>query len=137
MTPAYEGSFTAWCSPIAGTVLWPFAFTDGYIDRAYVKVRYKDFNGVWWPVKINPATDFESEFVLRIEPPIPPCEIVDIYRDTPKDHPIVVYGNGGTLLSTESRNAAARQSIHVTLEMLDAALRTDLECKCQCVEGLL
>lgn len=135
MTPGYGDSYTVWCSPTPGTVLWPFTFKDGYIDKAYVRVRYKDSTGKWWPVKITPKDNFESDFVLTIDPPIPPCELVDIYRDTPKDKPIVIYGRGGTILTDESRNAAVRQSMHVVVELKELANRTDLECLCECTEG--
>lgn len=135
MTPGYGDSFTVWCSPTPGTILWPFQFKDGYIDKAYVRVRYKDAQGKWWPVKITPKDNFASDDVLRIEPAIPPCVLVDIYRDTPKDHPIVVYGRGGSVLAAESRNAAVRQSLHVLVELKELANRSDLECLCDCVEG--
>jgi hypothetical protein len=135
MVPGYGDSFTVWCSPTPGTVLWPFQFRDGYIDKAYVRVRYKDSEGIWWPVKITVKDNFEEDYVLRIDPPIPPCELVDIYRETPKDGPIVIYGRGGTILLDESRNAAVRQSMHVVVELKELANRTDLECLCDCVEG--
>lgn len=135
MTPGYGDSFTVWCSPTPGTVLWPFTFKDGYIDKAYVRVRYKDDQGKWWPVKITPKDNFASDYVLTITPPIPPCAMVDIYRDTPKDAPLVIYGRGGTILADESRNAAVRQSMHVVVELKELANRTDLECLCDCVEG--
>lgn len=135
MTPGYGDSYTVWCSPTPGTVLWPFTFKDGYIDPSYVKVRYQDAQGKWWPVNITPKDNFESDFVLTITPAIPPCAMVDIYRDTPKDAPIVIYGRGGTMLKDESRNAAARQSMHVVVELKELANRTDLECLCECAEG--
>lgn len=133
MTPGYGDSYTVWCNPTPGTILWPFQFKDGYIDRAYVRVRYKDYAGKWHAVKIVPKINFSEDYMLRISPPIPPCLMVDIYRDTPKDHPIVVYGNGGTILTDESRNAAVRQSMHVVIELKELANRTDLECLCDCV----
>lgn len=135
MAPGYGSSFTVWCSPTPGTILWPFKFKDDYIDRAYVRVRYQDFDGKWYPVNLHPTKSFDSDFVLRIEPVIPPCHMVDIYRDTPKDGPIVIYGNGGALLADETRNAAARQSMHVVVELKELANRTDLDCLCGCVGG--
>ncbi len=135
MLPGYGDSFTVWCSPTPGTILWPFTFKDDYIDKAYVRMRYKDYDGKWYPVRIDPKVNFASDFVLTVSPAIPPCQMVDIYRDTPKDHPIVVYGNGGMLLQAETRNAAARQSMHVVVELKELANRTDLECLCDCVEG--
>lgn len=133
MVPGYGDSFTVWCSPDPGTTVWPFQMKDGYISRRYVKVRYQ-LGGQWFPVKITDR-NFSAEFELTIDPPIPPCTMVDIYRDTPKDHPIVIYGNGGTILADESRNAAARQSMHVVHELVDLAHRQDLECKCECAEA--
>lgn len=134
MTPGYGDSYTVWCSPTPGTVLWPFQFLDGYIDKAFVKVRYKDANGNWFPVLLDPKINFSDAGTLTITPPIPPCELVDIYRDTPKDHPLVVYGRGGMVLTAESRNAAVRQAMHVVVELKDLAPRTDLECLCECLE---
>lgn len=133
MAPGYGDSYTVWCSPTPGTIRWPFTFKDNYIDRKFVKVRYKP-HGVhaWVDVAINTRTNFESDYVLKIEPPIPPCEMLEIYRDTPKDKPIVVYGFGGQLLAKETRSAAARQSMHVVVELKEAKNRLDLECKCEC-----
>lgn len=133
MTPGYGDSFTVWCSPTPGTILWPFTFKDGYIDRKYVKVRYKDYDGNWYPVVIT-SKSFASDYVLSISPAIPPCLMVDVYRDTPKDHPLVIYGHGGMLLADQTRNVAARQSMHVVVELKELANRTDLECLCDCVE---
>lgn len=136
MKPGYGNSYTVWCSPTPGTTLWPFQFVDDYIDVLFVKVRYKDFSGNWVPVKINYRTAFSGHpNVVEITPAIPPCAMVEIYRDTPKDTPIVVYGHGGMVLLDESRNAAARQSVHVIAELKEFANRTDLECLCECVEA--
>lgn len=135
MVPGYGDSYTVWCSPTPGTTIWPFKFVDGYIDKSFVKVRYKTPDGVWTAVKINPRTAFVDDFTLRIVPALPPCEMVEVYRDTPKDAPIVIYGYGGTLLADESRNAAARQGMHVVAELKELANRTDLECKCACEQA--
>lgn len=134
MTPGYGDSFTVWCSPTPGTTVWPFAFVDGYIDRDFVRVRYQDETGKWWPVAIN-RTNFQDDSTLVIIPSIPPALRVDIYRDTPKNYPLVVYGRGGAVLTAESRNAAVRQSLHVLVELRELAPRADLACLCTCVEG--
>lgn len=134
MTPGYGDSYTVWCSPTPGTVLWPFVFKDGYIDRDFVAMRYKDYDGKWYPVNVT-RKDFADASTLHISPTIPPCVMVDIYRDTPKDHALVVYGRGGMILKAESRNAAIRQAMHVVVELKDLAPRTDLECLCHCVES--
>lgn len=133
MTPAYGASFTVWCNPDPETTLWPFQFKDGYIDPAFVRMRYRDPEGLWHPVRIDPRKDFPEEFTLRIVPPVPPAVMVEVYRDTPKDTPIVIYGNGGTLLTGESRNAAVRQGMHVVVELKELANRSDLPCLCDCV----
>lgn len=135
MLPGYGDSFTVWCSPTPGTVLWPFKFKDGYIDREYVRMRYMATDGAWNEVKINPKTSFAADYTLKVEPAIPPCLMVEVYRDTPKDKPIVVYGRGGMLLLEESRNAAARQSMHIFAELKEYANRSDLQCLCECVEA--
>lgn len=132
MKPGYGDSYTVWCSPTPGTTLWPFQFKDGYIDRAYVKCRYKDLTGRWNDIKLT-RNNFVEDYILRITPALPPCEMVEVYRDTPKDDPIVIYGPGGAMLADESRNAAARQSMHVVAELKELANRTDLECLCECV----
>lgn len=135
MTPGYGDSYTVWCSPTQGTVLWPFTFLDDYIDRTCVRVRYKDASGNWFPVKITAKLNFHDDNTLTIDPPIPPCVMVDIYRDTPKDYPMVVYGRGGMILAAESRKVAIRQALHVVVELKDLAPRTDLACLCGCVES--
>jgi hypothetical protein len=131
MVPAYGDSYTVWCQPTPGTTLWPFQFKDGYIDRKYVRMRYKAFDGKWYPLLVTPNS-FADDYTLKVTPALPPCEMVEIYRDTPKDAPIVLYGYGGSLLADESRNAAARQSMHAVIELKEAINRTDLECKCEC-----
>jgi len=98
-------------------------------------MRYQDQDGVWNEVKLNPKTSFENEFTLKVEPAIPPCLMVEVFRDTEKSKPIVVYNNGGMLLADESRNAAARQSLHVFAEIKEYSNRSDLECLCECVEA--
>lgn len=135
MTPGYGISYTVWCSPTPGTILWPFKFEDGYISKEYVKVRYKDYDGNWYHVPVDKRAGFESDFELSIRPAIPPCLMVEIYRDTPKDYPIVVYGNGGRILAAESRSAAIRQSLHVVAELKELANRSDLVCLCKCRES--
>jgi hypothetical protein len=134
MTPGYGDSYTVWCSPTPGTVLWPFVFKDGYIDRAFVAMRYKDFDGKWYPVKIT-KDDFVDDNTLSINPPIPPCIMVDIYRDTTKDHPLVIYGRGGMILKAESRKVAIQQAMHVVVELKDLAPRAELACLCDCLEA--
>jgi len=131
MVVGYGDSFTVYCSPDPETTSWPFQMKDGYISRRYVKARYL-MNDQWYDVKLTDR-NFTSDFVLTFA--LPPCDVLDIYRDTPKDHPIVDYGNGGTLLLDESRNAAARQSIHVVAELVDLARRQALDCMCLLLSG--
>lgn len=128
----YQGdSYFIYCSPADGTIEWPFAFKGGYIDRAFVKMRYKDTNGTWWPVKLDTKTNFKDSNTLKIS--VPPSALVEIYRETTKDHPLVVYGNGGMLLRAETRNTAIRQSMHVIVELKDLPVRDDLQCRCDCI----
>ena len=136
MTPGYGDTFTVWCSPTPGTTVWTFQFKDGFISRRYVKVRYCDILGEWHERPIDPLKNFIDDGTLRIDgPPIPPCMMVDIYRDTPKDHPIVVYKPGGNPITEEARNIAGRQSMHVVAELVNLAYRQDLPCLCECVEA--
>lgn len=133
MLPGYGDSYTVWCSPDPGVIEWPFVFKDGYIDRAYVRMRYQDENGTWWPVNLNTRTNFKDDFTLKVA--VPPCKMIDIYRDTPKDHVLVDYGQGGMLLGSPVRRTAIRQAMHVVVELKDLAPRTDLKCLCRCVES--
>jgi hypothetical protein len=119
-------SYTAYCEPIIGLLTWAFNFQDGYIDKGFVKGKYL-IGGVWAPVEIT----IESSTVTLARP-LPPCDAWLIYRDTPKDNPIVVYGNGGTILQDESRNVAARQSMHVLVELVDAGHLQYADCICGC-----
>ena len=135
MTPGYGVTFTVWCSPTVGTVTWPFTFTDGYIDKTFVKARYEGYDSKWYDVEAE-SISFASDYVLSISPVIPPCKMVEIYRDTPKDFPIVSYGNGNRVFMAESRSVAVRQALHVVEELKELPARTDLHCLCDCVEDV-
>lgn len=132
MVIAYGDSFTVFCSPVPGTTEWPFQMKDGYISQRYVKMRYL-LAGDWYDVQLT-RSNFKAALTLVTLPLPASVTMVDVYRDTPKDSPIVIYGNGGTILADESRNAAARQSIHVVAELVDLARRQGLDCMCEAAE---
>lgn len=113
-------SFVRWVNPPANQTLWPFTFQDGYISQRYVKMRYRR-DARWYDVPLRVVDFVLNEDVVRKD--LPECELVEIYRDTPKDHALMDPNEGGQLFLRRSRNIASRQSMHVVIELADAVRR--------------
>lgn len=123
--PEFQGnSYKVWCSPPSNQTVWPFEFVGGYINKDFVKMRYLNESGVWIDVALT-HTDFTEDNTLTVQ--IPPAQIVEVYRDTEKRHPIVSYGFGGSEFMLESQSAAARQPIHIVDELVDRPARESLQ----------
>src|SRR5690606_5822056 len=110
-------SFVRWVNPPVNQTLWPFTFQDGYISQRYVKMRYRR-DGRWYDVPLRVVDFVLNEDVVHKE--LPECELVEIYRDTPKDNALMDPNEGGQLFLRRSRNIAGRQSMHVVIELADA-----------------
>lgn len=123
-------SYTAFCEPTVGETVWTFSFDDGYIDKAYVKAKYQGFDLTWTELLL-PQRNITGN-TATLPRGLLPCRALVIYRDTPKDKALCVYGAGGALLQDESREVAAKQSMHVIAELVDAGRIQHDDCVCGC-----
>jgi hypothetical protein len=100
------------------TTVWNFSFSDGYLDRDYVKVQLLDkATGV---VTQHPITEanFLGDFQLTLTPAFPTGSELTIYRDTPKDAPLVNFADTASLTEI-SLDTNARQAVHIAAESND------------------
>lgn len=100
------------------TTVWNFSFSDDYIDRDYVKVQLLDkLTGV---VTQHPITEanFLGDFQLSLTPAFPTGSELTIYRDTPKDAPLVNFADTASLTEI-SLDTNARQAVHIAAESSD------------------
>lgn len=117
-------SFKLWSPPSLGQSTWVFTFVGGYIDRTFVRMRYQDETETWFDVPLHKVTDFIDD--NTITKALPGAALVEVYRATPTDHPIVDYGSGGSQFSLASQSAAARQPLHIMDELVDGPIREAL-----------
>jgi hypothetical protein len=123
----FAASYTAYCEPTAGLTTWAIDFEDGYIDKEYVKAKSRS-SGKWDEVRIASVVGNTVTLARGLRP----CDTLLIYRDTPKEHPLTVYGYGGSILADESREVATRQAMHVIVELTDAGKLQHEDCICGC-----
>lgn len=120
MSTLTEQLFTQnhWLADGTQTV-WNFSFEDGYLSPSYVKAYTVDLLGDIIQLTVVPA-DLIAEFQLQILPAVPANYTLVIYRDTPKDAPLVNFTDGSAV--TESNlDLISRQAIHVAAEVLDGS----------------
>lgn len=102
--------------------IWNFSFTGGYIDKTHVKAKMTSPDGLTTElVPINYSTDFVGPYQLRVIPNIPAGYQFTIYRDTPKDLPIVNFQDGGRI-SEVSLDTNANQAVFIASETIDSVL---------------
>lgn len=100
------------------TTVWNFSFANGYLDRDYVKVQLVDkVTRVRTAVPITDA-NFLGEFQLSLTPAFPIGSELTIYRDSPKEAPLVDFADTASLTEA-SLDANARQAVHIAAESSD------------------
>jgi hypothetical protein len=99
--------------------IWNFTFADGYINRDYVKAYTLDPLANKTDLIITDDM-FIGDFQLSITPAVPANYRLVILRDTPKDAPLVNFGDGARQ-SEVSFDTIARQAVHIAAEVLDGA----------------
>ena len=107
------------------TTVWNFSFAGGYIERAHVKVQLMDkvtLNIVQVPIT---EANFIGDFQLQLIPAFPIGAELTIYRDSPKDVPLVNFTDKAALTES-SLDLNARQAIFVAAESSDQ-LATSLQ----------
>lgn len=101
------------------TTDWNFSFAGGYIAKGHVKAYYT-VGEVKVPLSVTDAM-FVSAGVLRIDPAVPDGAVLTVYRDTPKNLPLVEFQDG-TALTEPALDLMARQAVFIAAEYTDAAL---------------
>lgn len=102
--------------------LWNFQFTGGYLDKTHVKAKMTSPDGLTSElIPINYSADFIGPFQLQVIPVIPAGYQFTIYRDTPKDLPIVNFVDGGRI-SEVSLDTNAKQAVFIASETIDSVL---------------
>lgn len=101
------------------TTDWEFAFSGGYLSTSHVKAQVTDALGIVTEITVLPAM-LTNAFTLRIVPALAAGSELTIYRDTPKDLPIVDFTDeaGFTEIALDTN---AKQAIFVAAEATDAA----------------
>jgi hypothetical protein len=100
--------------------IWNFTFSGGYIYPAHVKAYYIDEDGARVDVTVTDDM-LTGEFQLTITPAIPATATrFVIYRNTPKDLPLVDF-EGGSQVTEANLDRAAKQAVFVAAEVLDGA----------------
>jgi hypothetical protein len=94
-----------------------FNFAGGYIDRAHVKAQVTSALGVVTPVAIVDAM-FVSDYVIDLGVAAPVGSTLLIYRETPRDAPIVDFA-GGSRITEANLDTMTRQAIFAVAEAFD------------------
>ena len=99
------------------TVNWDFSFSGGYIDRGHVKAYVDLPTGERTELTVTPGM-FIGPYQLFLSPALAAGSTLTIYRDTPKDLPLVDFADEGGL-SEIALDTMAKQAIFVAAETTD------------------
>lgn len=97
--------------------VWNFSFSGGYIDKSHVKAKYLDAARVAHQIAVTPGM-FLGQYQLNITPPIAAGSELVIYRDTPKEGPLVDFIDAASLTEA-SLDLSAKQGVFVAAESSD------------------
>ncbi|AUG85435.1 putative tail fiber protein [Ralstonia phage RsoP1IDN] len=98
------------------TTSWDFNFAGGYISAADVKAYiYHSASGL--TDAINPVV-LTGPNTLQVIPAVPTGDFLVVYRDTPKDTPLVDYTTGA-VLDEANLDKSNKQAVFVAAEMSD------------------
>jgi hypothetical protein len=100
------------------TTQFEFSFTGGYMDKAHVKAYIEDTaTKTRTPITVTPAM-FVGPYTLDLGIAAPVGSLMVIYRDTPKDVPLVDFVNGSRI--TEANlDKVAQQAVFIGAEVYD------------------
>lgn len=110
-----DGSQTVYNFTFAGN---PSSLT--YLDRTHVKAYWDDGSGNRTPYVFQDE-DFLGDYQLSVVPAAPAGKLFVIYRDTPKDKPLVDYADGAQV-SEPSLDDTAKQAVFIAAEFIDGAI---------------
>jgi len=101
------------------TTIWNINFAGGYLSRTHVKAYLQDEEDGGNQTIVNLTDDnFVGPNQLEITPAVPVGRRLTIYRDTPKDLPLVDFTNG-SLMNERNLDRLAQQAVFVSAEMVD------------------
>lgn len=115
------------------TVNWDFSFASGYLDAAHVKAQTKDASGAITQVTVTPGM-LIGEFQLQITPALASGLTLTIYRDTPKNAPLVDF-NDESGFSEIALDTNAKQAVMVAAEAIDTINSSDLTAAIESAES--
>ena len=96
------------------TTQWEFNFSGGYIDQSHVKVLVTDTLGN----ETVPAYTWVGPNTISIVPAVDAGYELEVYRDTPKNLPLVDYTDGA-IVSEKNLDTTAEQTVFATAEVFD------------------
>lgn len=105
------------------TRVFTFSFAGGYVSRDYVKVRFTDAAGVESDVPLA-ASNWTGPYQLTFATAFSAGGVLMIYRDTPKDTPIVDFADG-SIINEKNLDSGFDQAIHAVAELWDRAADVD------------
>ena len=107
------------------TTIWEFAFSGGYLAPAHVKAYTVNAVGTRTDLVINPAVDLVGQFQLRIQPALAAGLELVIYRDTPKNLPLVDFTDESGF-SEIALDTNAKQGVFIAAEAIDTVNALDV-----------
>lgn len=107
------------------TTVWDFSFSGGYLDKEHVKAYTTNAAGLRIEVAVNPLTDVIGVFQLRILPALASGSTLVIYRDTPKDLPLVDFTDEAGF-SEIALDTNAKQAVFIAAEAIDTVNALDV-----------
>lgn len=113
-----------WWVADGSQTIWNFTFENGYIDKAYVRAHTIDASGAKTEITLGDG-NWTGPYQLTITPAVVAGLTLVIYRDTPKEHPLVNYTTGARL-TAGNLDEANDQAIDLIQELLDATGNLDL-----------
>jgi hypothetical protein len=100
------------------TTQYEFTFAGGYIDKSHVKAYVQDATGVITPVTVTLGM-FVTDFTVDLGVSAPVGGLTRVYRETPRDVPLLNFTTGARL-TADNLDLLARQTIFVAAEAFDA-----------------
>lgn len=99
------------------TTVWDFSFASGYLDPSHVKAYTTDAIGARTPIVVTEPM-LIGEFQLEITPALADNLVLTIYRETPKDAPLVNFTDESGF-SEIALDTNAKQAVFIAAEAAD------------------
>ena len=104
------------------TTVWDFSFASGYLDVAHIKAYTETPAGV----RVDQTISLTGPNQVTISPALADGDILVIYRDTPKNAPLVDFTDESGF-SEIALDTNAKQAVMVAAEAIDAINTTDVD----------